>query len=416
VQLKTILNRIEKQRFFVYGRMVLSEDKGRHVLDVDILPRANSKPFCSGCMRRRPVYDHLEARRFEFVPLWGIAVFFIYVMRRVNCRTCGIIVEAVPWATGKRQITTSYAWFLARWAKRMSWLEVARTFHTTWEHVFRSVEMAVGWGRQHMNLDGIRSIGIDEIAWRKGHEYLTVVYQIDEGVRRLLWVGQKRTAKTLLRFFRWFGKERTADLTFICSDMWKPYLKVIAKKASQALNILDRFHIMSHMSKAIDEIRAGEARELMRNGNALLKGSRWWLLKRPENLKAHQEASLRELLKYNLRAVRAYLLKEEFQLFWEYRSPHWANVFMDYWTRRVMRSRLEPMKKVARMLRRHQPLILNWFRAKGQLSSGAVEGLNNKAKLTTRKAYGFRNPAIAEVALYHALGKLPEPEYAHRFC
>ena len=123
-----------------------------------------------------------------------------------------------------------------------------------------------------------------------------------------------------------------------------------------------------------------------------------------------------ELLKYNLRSVRAYLLKEDFQSFWEYRSPYWAGIFLDRWCTRALRSRLEPMKKVARMLRSHRPLILNWFRAKGAIPSGTVEGFNNKAKLTMRKAYGFRTYRAMEIALYHTLGALPEPVVTHRFC
>ncbi len=416
MQLKTILNRIEKQPRFVYGEAVLREESGQLSLDVDIRPRSNARPICSKCFQPRRGYDRLDVRRFEYLPLWGILVFFVYAMRRVDCPRCGVVVELVPWATGKQAITTRYAWFLATWAKRMSWSEVARAFRTSWDTVFRAVEMAVAWGRRHMDLSGIRSIGVDEIAWKKGQRYLTVVYQLDEGRRRLLWVGEKRTVKTMLRFFRWFGRERTAQLAFICSDMWKPYLKVIAKKAGQALHVLDRFHIMSHMSKAIDEVRADEARTLKRSGHEILKGSRWWLLKRPENLTAHQEVGLRDLLRYNLKTIRAYLLKEEFQLFWTYRSPYWAGMFMDYWTRRAMRSRIEPMKKVAAMLRRHQPLILNWFKARGAISAGAVEGLNNKAKVTTRKAYGFRTSRVAEIALYHTLGDLPQPDSTHRFC
>ncbi len=121
-------------------------------------------------------------------------------------------------------------------------------------------------------------------------------------------------------------------------------------------------------------------------------------------------------LKYNLRTVRAYLLREDFQRFWEYRGPAWAGRFLDEWTRRAMRSRLEPMKKVARTLRAHRPLILNWFRAKGEVSSGAVEGLNNKVKLVTRKSYGFRTARVAKLALLHNLGRLPEPKHTHRFC
>ena len=412
---KTILNRIQKHSCFVYRAIVLSEQE--EAIEIDIRPRANSRPICSGCERAGPGYDTLEPRRFEFVPLWGFQVFFIYAMRRVDCSLCGVRVESVPWAKGKHHLTDTYAWFLARWAKRMSWKEVAEVFRTTWDNVFRSVQMAVGWGRQHMDLSGISVIGVDEIQWQRGHHYLTLVYQIDEHRKRLLWIGQHRKVKTLLRFFFWFGKQRSSALEFICSDMWKPYLRVIAKKASQAVHILDRFHIMSHMSKAIDEVRAHEARQLKADGyEPVLKGSRWLLLKRPENLTPRQEIKLADLLLYNLKSVRSYLLKEDFQSFWDYFSPYWAGRFLDRWCSRTMRSRIEPMKKVAKTLRKHRGLILNWFRAKGMISAAAVEGLNNKAKLTTRKAFGFRTFNAIEVALFHTLGDLPEPPITHRFC
>ncbi|MBI2778237.1 MAG: ISL3 family transposase, partial [Gammaproteobacteria bacterium] len=285
---------------------------------------------------------------------------------------------------------------LRRWScettiSERQWDETAEIFHASWESVFRSVEMAVEWGRAHQDLTGIHSIGVDEIAWQRGHRYLTLVYQIDSHCKRLLWIGEKRTVKTLLRFFRWFGKERSGDLKYICSDMWKPYLKVIAKKAEGALHILDRFHIMAHLGKAIDEVRAQEAREMKAKGyEPVLTKSRWLLLKRPENLSDKQEIRLSELLQYNLKSIRGYLLKEEFQLFWGYLSPHWAGQFLDKWCTKTMRSKIEPMKKVARRLRGHRELLLNWFRAKGQLSSGVVEGFNTKAKLTSRKSFGFR--------------------------
>jgi len=139
------------------------------------------------------------------------------------------------------------------------------------------------------------------------------------------------------------------------------------------------------------------------------------VLKRKENLTGQQRIRLRDLLKYNLQTVRAYLLKEQFQHFWTYSSPTWAGKFLDEWTTLVMRSRLEPMKKFARTLRNHRELLLNYFRAKKQFSSGVVEGLNNKVKVTMRKLYGFRTFRITEIALYHVLGKLPEPELTHRF-
>lgn len=338
-------------------------------------------------------------------------------MRRVDCVRCGVTVEVVPWSEGKQHLTKSYAWFLAGWAKRMSWKEVAEAFHTSWENVFRSVEMAVEWGREHMNLDGIESIGIDEILWKRGYKFLTLVYQIDEGCKRLLWIGRERQIKTLLGFFRWLGPGRSAALRFVCSDMWKPYLRVIAKKAAQAIHVLDRFHIVTHLNKAIDEVRAQEARALKASGyEPILTRTRWLLLKRAENLTDQQNERLADVLRYNLRSVRAYLLKEQFQLFWSYVSPYFAGRFLDRWCTRAMRSRIGPMKKVARMLRTHRPLLMNWFRAKGQVSTGSVEGFNNKAKVITRRAFGFRTFRSQEIALYHGLGALPEPNFTHRFC
>ena len=416
MQLKTILNYVEWHKSFVYGTDRWIDPKTKTAIEIPIEPRANGQAICSSCGESAPGYDRLPERRFEFVPLWAIAVYFVYAMRRVQCPTCGVKVERVPWVDGKCTLTITYRWFLAGWAKRLCWKEVSEAFGTTWQNVFRSVKHAVSWGLEHRDLEGIESIGVDEVQWQLGHKYLTLVYQIDAGRKRLLWIGQNRTAKTFLRFFRMLGKERSGRLKFICSDMWQPYLKVIAKKAAQAIHMLDRFHIMQKMNKAIDKVRAGEARQMKADGyEEILKHSRWCLLKRPENMTDKQTVKLSELLKYNLRSVRAYLLKEDFQRFWEYVSPGWAAKFLDQWCTRTMRSKLEPMKDVARSLRGHRELILNWFRAKGTMSSGIVEGLNNKVKLTTRKAYGFRTYEAIKTSLYHNLGALPEPEFTHRF-
>jgi transposase len=417
MRIKTILNSIQKHPGFVYGAARLEEWPAGRAMVIDIHPHRRNRPCCSGCGRRGSQYDTLGVRQFEFVPLWGIRVFFLYLMRRVNCRRCGVRVEQVPWAEGKQELTTTYRWFLAGWAKRLSWREVAVAFRTTWDHVYRSVAMAVAWGRAHQDLTGIEAIGIDEIQWQHGHAYLTLVYQIDAACRRLLWVGQERRVKTLLAFFRWFGTERTRALHFVCSDMWKPYLKVVAKKAGHALHILDRFHIAQHMGDAVDQVRRTEVHDLRRQGRpAFLSKARWVLLRRRDHRTRADRARLRDLVRHNLKAVRAMLLREDFEPFWTYRSADWAGAFLDTWCARVMRSRIEPMKQVARMLRRHRPLLLNWFRARGEISAGAVEGLNNKAKLTTRKAYGFRSYRCVEIALYHTLGRLPEPDVTHRFC
>jgi transposase len=416
MQLKTILNRVEWYKSFVYEEAKWREGEGPPAIEIPVQPRKNGRPICSGCRQPAPGYDQSpEPRRFEFVPLWGIAVFFVYRMRRVQCPTCGVKVEQVPWCDGKNQLTMTYRWFLAAWAKRLSWREVAVTFGTCWQSVFRSVRHAVFWGIAHVNWSGIKSIGIDEIQWQRGHRYLTLVYQIDEDNKRLLWIGKERTKATLEKFFRLLG-DKSQDLEFVCSDMWQPYLDVIAQRADSAIHVLDRYHVMAKMNKAIDEVRAAEARQLKADGyEPILKHTRWCFLKRPEHLTDKQTVTISEVLKYNLRTVQAYLQKVEFQRFWEYKSAYWAGRFLDEWCHRAMRSRIEPMQKVARMLQSHRELLLNWFWAKGTISAGVVEGLNNKVKLTMRKSYGFRTKNAAEIALYHNLAKLPEPEFTHRF-
>ena len=141
--IRTILNRVMKHKSFVFGKTRLLQTGDHQRLEIEIHSRTNSKPICSGCGQRGPGYDVMNARRFEFIPFWGILVFFIYAMRRVNCPVCGIKVEKVPWAEGKSRLTTRYAWFLSKWAKMLSWSEVARVWRTSWYNVYISVEMAV---------------------------------------------------------------------------------------------------------------------------------------------------------------------------------------------------------------------------------------------------------------------------------
>ena len=412
--LTRLLNACHHFPGFVYAAVRLIE--ATSTIEVDVRPRRGSKPRCSCCAKVAAGYDVLPMRRFEFIPIWGYAVQLLYAMRRVNCRDCGVKVEQVPWALGKHTLTKAYMVYLAHWARKLSWKETALSFRTTWDHVCQAVEYVVQWGLEHRQLGPIRAIGVDEIQCGRGHNYLTLVYQIEADCVRLLWVGKERTKQTFEQFFTLIGHDLAAKIEFVCSDMWQPYLEIIARHCTQALNILDRFHVVAKLNLALDDVRAAEARRMAREGyEPVLKKKRWCLLKRPENLTDNQRISLRELLGYNLQSVRAYLLKEEFQQFWDYASPAWAAKYLDQWCTRALRSRIEPLKKFARTVRSHRELLLNYFRARKQFSSGVIEGLNNKAKVTMRKAYGYRTFRITELALYHVLGKLPEPQLAHRF-
>ena len=391
-------------------------------IEITLEPHEGIRGRCSQCQRSTPGYDRLPERRWLFVPLWGIPTYFLYAPRRVECAEHGVVVEHIPWSEGKRPVTCAMMGFLARWARRLSWRETAQVFQTSWEAVYRSVEWFVQWGLAHRELRQIESIGVDEIHWGHGlraDNFLTVIYQIDAHCRRLLWVGKRRSQATLRRGLKALGPEVVQGLKFVCSDMWKPYLQVLAKQAKQALHVLDRFHITQHLNEAVDAVRRAESSRLRAAGKAKaerLKHMRWPLLRRGSRVRGRVRQKLLALWTSKLATGRAWELKETFSHFWTYKSVFWAQAFLDYWCFRALRSRLEPMQKVARMLRTHEELILNWFRAKGEISAGAVEGLNNKIRLVTRRSYGFREYKTMEIALYHNLGRLPEPELTHRYC
>ena len=192
--LKTILNHVEPFKGFVYNRANLKESHREWScpepsIVIEIRERIGSKPVCGKCGQKGPGYDRLPERLFHYLPILGIACFFAYSRRRVNCKNCGVTAEWIPWAEGNSQITNTLAWYLASWARLLSWKTVATRFRVGWDTVYRCVEQAVNWGLEQRDLDGITGIGIDEIARAKGHRYLTLVYQISGSTKRLLWIG-----------------------------------------------------------------------------------------------------------------------------------------------------------------------------------------------------------------------------------
>jgi transposase len=191
---------------------------------------------------------------------------------------------------------------------------------------------------------------VDEIHWGHGlraDNFLTVIYQIDGHCRRLLWVGKRRSQATLRRGLKALGPEVIKGLRFVCSDMWKPYLQVIAAQAGHALHVLDRFHITSHLNQAVDQVRRTESTRLRaKNKQAAqrLKHMRWPLLRRGSRVRGKARQKLNALLASKLATARAWELKETFSHFWKYKSVLWAGAFLDYWCFRALRSRLEPMQ------------------------------------------------------------------------
>ncbi len=419
VKVQTLLNRTHPIPGFRYADVRLVEGPGGPDLWGEIDAHAQRPGRCALCERPAPTYDHRDRREWRHVAPWHIPTRFCSAPRRVRCAIHGVRVEAMPWNEGKRPWTRAMVVFLARWARRVRWKETAEAFDVSWEAVYRSVAWIVAWGVAHRVVAGMRAIGVEELQWRKGKKsanFLTLSYQVDEGCRRLLWMGLRRTERSLRHGVQTLGAEVVAGIRVVVSDMWRPYLAVVRKHLPQAVQILDRFHLTALVNKAVDQVRRGEGSALRGQPRGQrLKYTRWLLLKPHARVRGNARARLDAVIHSKLRTARAWCRKEAFAHFWTYHHPHWAKALLDAWITRTLRSRLAPLRNVARTLRAHETVILNWFEWKKVFSSAAVEGPNNKARVVTRRSYGFRRFAVLKVALFHTLGKLPEPELTHRF-
>lgn len=366
---------------------------------------------CSCCGGRAKVYDRLPQRSWRHVPLWGVPATLVYRPARVRCPHCGIKVEKLPWADGKDRLTTPLVIALATWARLLSMEVVAKLFGVSWPTVGAAVRRAVEYGLDHRKTDGVLYIGVDEVSRKKGHVYHTVVYDLAAG--RLLWTGAGRGKETLEKFFAEWGEERTKKLTAICCDMWDPYGDVIREKAPQATLVFDKFHLVRHLLKAVDAVRKEEARELKQKEPELLTGTKYIWLKNPWNLTPKQRARLGHLEQLNLKINRAYLLKESFQEVWSFVYPQCARRYLKKWFWWATHSRLKPMRDFAWLLRRHEEEILNWFKV--PITNGKVEAMNNNVKAVSHRSRGFRSEKWFNTIMLHCLGKLPMPEFVHKF-
>lgn len=362
---------------------------------------------CGVCRRRcREVHSVRQEREWRDLSMRKLPLKLRYRPRRVECPQCGVRVEDFPWAEPWARVTTALSNAVAALTRELSWQGTARHYGLNWKSVATIVKRAVAYGLRHRKRPPVHVIGIDEVSRRKGQVYLTVVYDLERRV--LLWVGDGRTEEAVKPFFtKEMGPRRCRTLQVVCLDMWAAYAKLVREYAPNAKLLFDRFHIVKHLNDAVDAVRRDQWRRLTAKERVTFKGTRWLLLKNPWNLNNSQTERLSTLVRWNMPLVRAWYLKEAFQLFWGYKQPWRAEQYLSKWIRSAMRSKLEPFKKFAKMLRAHLEGILPWTTIR--LSSGAVEGMNNKIKSISHRSFGFRTAEYFIAAIYHCCARLPLP-------
>jgi transposase len=362
---------------------------------------------CGVCRQRcRQVHDVRAERQWRDLSMRKLPLVLRYCPRRVECPRCGVRVEDFPWAEPWARVTTALANAVAVLARELSWQGTAREYGLDWKSVATIVKRAVQYGLRHRARPPVHVIGIDEVSRRKGQVYLTVVYDLERRV--LLWVGEDRTEEAVQKFFtEEMGRRRCRTLQVVCINIWAAYYNLVREHAPNAQILFDRFHIVKHLNAAVEEVRRGLMRTLSRQERASFKGTRWLLLKNPWNLTAHQTERLSTLVRWNSPLVRAWYLKESFQLFWPYQHRKRAQDHLRKWMNSAMRSRLTPFKNFVRTLRSHLEGVLAW--TKHHLSNAAVEGMNNKIKSISHRSFGFRSARNFIAAIYHCCARLPLP-------
>jgi transposase len=320
-----------------------------------------------------------------------------------------VVVAAVPWARPGARCTSGFEDTAAWLAANASASTVAELLRVTWRTVSSIVTRVVaGLAGGSDLLDGLRRIGIDEIAHRKGHRYVTVVVDHDTG--RLVWAGPGRDTATLRRFFDALGEARSAALTHVSADGAEWIHTVVAERAPQAIICLDPFHVVAWATKALEEVRRDLANGLRSTGRAAqaktLKGSRWALVKNPQDLTGEQRTTLASIATTNKGLYRAYLLKEQLRAVFAAKGQ-WGRRLLAGWLAWARRSRLPAFVKLAKTIEHYRPMILNTL--DHGLSNARSEATNTHLRVLTRRAYGYHTPeALIAMAMLTRGGLCPQ--------
>jgi transposase len=391
------------------------EDSSWHISDVDLntkeetvyvtLRYATPLQFhCKKCASTeyKHIHDH-KTRTWRHKDLCEFMTVLKADVPRVSCAQCGCVSQVtIPWAQAFMRITHSLAQQILDACVVMSLSDVQKTYRISWYTLSHVLARAVASARQVKDISHVKVLGIDEVALHKGHVYLTLFYDLERS--EVIWVGENRRCETVQQFVHFFGTENFHALNAICCDMWPPYLKAITMFGCRDKVVFDKFHIKKHLNDAVDKVRRQEHRTLLEHGNGVLKHTKYLWLKNQENLSVCQQQTFKELKNSDLKAARAYALKELFNHFWDNRTTGWATQFFDKWYRTAIHSGLAPVKRVAYMLKKYWYGIINYINY--PVTNARSEGINSKIRVYTKRAYGYKTATMLKNIIFLACGGL----------
>ena len=362
---------------------------------------------CPQCKRRGTIVRTLpEARIWRDVPVCGWAVFFHYFPREIECPTHGRAQELIPWAEGYARVTYRLEFLVLTYSQLMTQKAAAELLQLPSSTFSNILHRTITRCRDGHRIRGLKALGIDEVSYRKGQKYLTVVYDLERAC--VVWVGKGKARETIDRFFN----EQLSDyqkkrIEWACCDMSETFIGAIKDHCPNAELVLDRFHIAKALNEALDEVRKEQWRKAAGDERKTLKGLRWLLFRHPSKRSKADTRVLNELRKSNGRIHRAWVLKDEFNQFWDYKTQRGAKRFLQQWSTTALKSRLEPLRKFVHTIRKHTDNILTFIDSR--LTNAVSEGLNRIIRIVKNRASGFRTVQAFVDLIYLTIGDVDIP-------
>lgn len=363
--------------------------------------------LCPLCRRRGRIKRIMDMPRvWRDLPVCGCSVLLWYCPREIICSTHGRVQEDIPWAESYARITYRFEYALLVYCQMMTQKAAAKILHIPKSTLSDMLHRTITRIRDGHRIRGLKSVGVDEISYCKGHKYATIVYDLDRS--RVVWVGQGKGRETIDIFFEeMLSDYQKSKIEWACCDMSETYIGAIEEHCPNAILVLDRFHIVKALNEAVDEVRKEQWRKASVDDRKALKGLRWLLFKHSSNRSKKDSCTLNALQKGNRRIHRAWVLKDEFEQFWDYKAPWAAKRFLKRWMTTALKSRIEPIRKFVKTIKKHFHRIIPFIGSR--LTNAIAEGLNRIIKIVKNRASGFRTLEAFTDIIFLTVGDVDIP-------
>jgi transposase len=362
-------------------------DTTQNGVHIETEPDERYIPICSSCKTKVKQIHSYHRRTVRDLNLFDAHCLVRLSYRKLRCPQCGIVVEALPLIDPYRRVSRRLATYVLELCRYMSIKEIAEHLGLDWKTVKEIHKRSLQQKYSHEERGSPRILIVDEISIRKRHRYMTIIADWESG--RVFGVGKGRSAESLKRFFVSLSEEQRSHIKAVAMDMWDPYIKAVRESCPQAKIVFDQFHVVAAYGRVIDKVRNLEYHKATGEGKAVMKGSKYLLLKNSENLADEERPHLKALLELNEALSTAYILKDYLKRLWQYTYPRWAIKALAHWCRIAFESGIKPLINFAKTLIRYAYGIINhcWY----PIHTGRLEGINNKIKVIKRRAYGFHD-------------------------